>query len=141
MKKLILSIAFIVTGFTTSSQSLAPQIRIQESDTVFCFTMEQSRSLAKHLVKSVYTDSLLNETNLELDHYYQLVFVKDSAINVTDLRIKNQEELIRISDCIIADQNIQLHLANIITRRQKWQKWLFAVGMVLTGALAISNAR
>ena len=83
-------ILILATHFSTFSQkndsiSLKPfKVEVVESDTCFCWTLQQSKKIAKHIVKSETSDSLTI-------HYDFILSKKDTII----LKQKRQLQLAR----------------------------------------------
>ncbi len=124
-------------GFSGFSQSLIPKVQVQNKDTLFCFTIPQSKVIAKHLENSTYCDSVLTQTENEVDLLNQLQVVKDSSILVLKMKTENQQYIIGNQDGIIRNLNTDLKRSEKKYRNERWQKRLFAAGTFLFAALAI----
>jgi hypothetical protein len=124
-------------GFSGFSQSLIPKVQVQNKDTLFCFTIPQSKVIAKHLENSAYCDSVLMQTENEVDLLNQLQTVNDSSILVLKMKTENQQYIIGNQDGIIQNLNTDLKRSEKKYRNERWQKRLFAAGTFLFAALAI----
>lgn len=124
-------------SFSGFSQSLIPKVQVQNKDTLFCFTIPQSKVIAKHLENSTYCDSVLTQTENEVDLLNQLQAVNDSSILVLKMKTENQQYIIGNQDGIIQNLNTDLKRSEKKYRNERWQKRLFAAGTFLFAALAI----
>lgn len=125
-------------SFTAFSQTLKPRVLTIENDTNFCFTIPQSRSIAKYLVKGQYADTLeRNYTNL-MHLYDQKEANEDSLRAVFQGKIGKLDKYI-----VVQDEQIDLLGETIEDRdkrikRGKWQKGTFGViAAMLTGVLIL----
>ncbi len=120
-----------------SSQNLTPKVQIQNKEPLFCFTIPQSKIIAKHLEKGKYCDSVLMQTENEADLLNQIITVNDSSIAVLKTKTDNQQYMIINQDNIIQNLNTDLKQSEKKYRNERWQKRLFAAGTFLFAALAI----
>ncbi|MBI2775638.1 hypothetical protein HYX58_06535 [Candidatus Dependentiae bacterium] len=137
MKKLLPLIVLTAMSFLASSQSLMPKVIIQDKDTLFCFTMPQSKIIAKHLENSMYCDSVLVKTENEVELLNQLQAVNDSSILVLKMKTDNQQYIINNQERVIGNLNADMKQSEKKYRNERWQKRLFAAGTFLFAALAI----
>lgn len=124
-------------SFSVSSQNLTPKVTIQNSDTLFCFTVPQSKVIAKHLQNSVYCDSVLVQTENVVELLNQLQVVNDSSILVFKMKTENQQSIMSNQEGEIGNLNIKLKQTEKKYKSERWQKRLFAAGTFLFAALAI----
>ncbi len=124
-------------SFSVSSQSLIPKVQVQNKDTLFCFTIPQSKVIAKHLENSTYCDSVLIQTENEVELLNQLQAVNDSSILVLTMKTGNQQHIINNQEGVIQNLNTNLKQAEKKYRNERWQKRLFAAGTFIFAALAI----
>ncbi|MDO9184453.1 MAG: hypothetical protein Q7W13_00460 [Bacteroidia bacterium] len=137
MKKLIPLMLSIMMSFSVSSQSLIPKVQVQNKDTLFCFTIPQSKVIAKHLENSKYCDSVLTQTENEVELLNQLQAVNDSSILVLTMKTGNQQHIINNQEGVIQNLNTDLKQSEKKYRNERWQKRLFAAGTFIFAALAI----
>ncbi|MDO9001018.1 MAG: hypothetical protein Q7W45_14725 [Bacteroidota bacterium] len=137
MKKLIPLMLSIMMSFSVSSQSLIPKVQVQNKDTLFCFTIPQSKVIAKHLENSTYCDSVLTQTENEVELLNQLQAVNDSSILVLTMKTGNQQHIINNQEGVIQNLNTDLKQSEKKYRNERWQKRLFAAGTFIFAALAI----
>lgn len=137
MKKLMTLMLSLMMSFSVSSQSLIPKVQVQNKDTLFCFTIPQSKVIAKHLENSTYCDSVLIQTENEVNLLNQLQAVNDSSIMVLKMKTENQQSIIGNQDGIIQNLNTDLKRSEKKYRNERWQKRLFAAGTFIFAALAI----
>lgn len=124
-------------SFSVSSQSLIPKVQVQNKDTLFCFTIPQSKVIAKHLENSKYCDSVLTQTENEVELLNQLQAVNDSSILVLTMKTGNQQHIINNQEGVIQNLNTDLKQSEKKYRNERWQKRLFAAGTFIFAALAI----
>ncbi len=119
------------------SQGLSPQVQIIENDTLFCFTIGQSKTIARHLTNSAYCDSLEIEyvTNIEL--LKGINSTKDITISQLQHKINNLN--------LIADNNLQsieslrglVEIKDKKLRHSGTHKKLLTLALVIAGTVAI----
>lgn len=124
-------------SFSVYSQSLIPKVQLQNKDTLFCFTIPQSKVIAKHLENSKYCDSVLTKTENEVELLNQLQVVNDSSILVLKAKTDNQQYIINNQEGVMGNLNTDLKRTEKKYRNERWQKRLFAVGTFIFAALAI----
>lgn len=137
MKKLLPLIVLAAMSFSASSQSLIPKVIIQNKDTLFCFTIPQSKVIAKHLENSTYCDSVLVKTENEVELLNQLQMINDSSLLVLKMKTDNQQYIISNQKGVIGNLNMDLKQSEKKYRNERWQKRLFAAGTFIFAALAI----
>ena len=124
-------------SFSVSSQSLTPKVQVQNKDTLFCFTIPQSKVIAKHLENSRYCDSVLTQTENEVELLNQLQAIKDSSLLIMKMKTENQQSIITNQDVQIGNLNIDLKQSEKKFRQERWQKRLFATGTFIFAVLTI----
>jgi len=125
--------------FMSISQSLTPQVQRNETDTLFCFTIEQSKLLAKLLEQGKYDRLGLKATTSQNTELKSLVSIKDTIINT-------QFQMLQVHDSILNNTQEQFLLAEQrskqITKqlkKKKRQNILLTVGIVVVSILAIAK--
>ncbi|MBI3520610.1 MAG: hypothetical protein HY062_14825 [Bacteroidetes bacterium] len=124
-------------SFTVSSQTLTPKISIQNKDTLFCFTIPQSKVIAKHLQNSTYCDSVLIQTENEVELLNHKQAVNDSSLLVMKMKTENQQNIMSNQEGEIGNLNLKLGQTEKTIKGERWQKRLFAAGTFLFAALYI----
>lgn len=137
MKKLALLILCLTMSFSVSSQSLTPKVQIQNKDTLFCFTIPQSKVIAKHLENSRYCDSVLMQTESEVELLHQLQAVNDSSLLIMKMKTENQQTVILNQDAVIGDLHLKVQHTEKKLKSERWQKRLFALGFFVISVVAI----
>ncbi len=138
MKKLVSLILCMWMALSGSSQNLKPRIQLGSNDTFLCFSLAQSRLLAKELVKGRYCDSMTTANEAKIMQLCQLSQAKDSTIHFLREQVSVQDCALEKSDQIIRqqDQSITTLSSRIKgTRRQRTVlivcSVLFAVSLAL----------
>lgn len=124
-------------SFSVSSQSLTPKVQIQNKDTLFCFTIPQSKVIAKHLENSRYCDSVLMQTESEVELLHQLQAVNDSSLLIMKMKTENQQTVILNQDAVIGDLHLKVQHTEKKLKSERWQKRLFALGFFVISVVAI----
>ena len=124
-------------SFSASSQNLTPKVQVQNKDTLFCFTIPQSKVIAKHLESSRYCDSVLVQTDNEVELLNQLQAVKDSSLLIMKMKTENQQTMLANQDGVIGDMNLKLEQTEKKLKGERWQKRLFAAGFFVMTVLTI----
>ncbi len=137
MKKLMPLILLLTLSFTVSSQTLTPTVSIQNKDTLFCFTIPQAKVIAKHLQNSTYCDSVLAQTENEVELLNQMQALNDSSLLVLKMKTENQQSMMTNQEGEIGNLNLKLGQTEKKVKSERWQKRLFAVGTFLFAALYI----
>lgn len=135
MKQLLASLILMLTAFTGSSQTLKPQVRLENKDTLFCFSFPQAATIAAHLVNSRFCDSLQILCEKQVGLSARLIATKDSSVCILEDQLYNHKLMVldyQLSADLLQRRLIQQQ--KIITR-QKWVQRLCAFGLItLSGA-------
>lgn len=137
MKKLMLLIALTAMSFTGSSQNLTPKVQVQNKDTVFCFTIPQSKVIAKHLENSRYCDSVLMQTENEVELLHQLQAINDSSLVIMKMKSENQQTIMLNQEAVIGDLHLEVQQTEKKLKSERWQKRLFAAGFFVMTVVTI----
>ncbi len=108
------------------------------NDTCFCFTIPQSKIIAKDLQKGAYNDSILTQTECELEALkQQKKLVADTATSILQNKIKNQAQIITNQETALQMVTGDLLVSKKQELNQLWQKRLFAVTTFICLGFAI----
>lgn len=123
---------------TAISQTLEPTVQTIESEKYFCFTIEQSRFIAKQFEYSFYRDSLIKLFEIDITRYGQLTREKDLIIFGLETKINNLN-VIQVNDQLHMDElNVIIKKKDKQIKRGKFVKWLLGTGLaVVTGILIL----
>lgn len=138
MKKFVALMAIIAVGYTGLSQTLTPRVLIEGGDTLFAFTLPQSKVLYKYIVAKQYGDSIQDVNS-------QVIAAQDSIIALQ----KRQGVVLR---SVIENDNAQIKNLNILNAtlrsnlgeaqdkisKMKKRRWLYFGAGVLTSAITVS---
>lgn len=128
-------------SFSTFSQttSLKPKVRLIEKDTSFCFTLQQSRSVAKALQELQYQDSLVVAYELENKGLKRLISIKDNSIDKLQLQLVNFRQINsnHENQMRLLEQTIQVQDQRL--KRSKTQKALLSIGVGILAIFTIAN--
>lgn len=121
------------------SQGLKPIVQQIDSDTFFCFTINQSKEIAKHIASGISKDSIVNRLELESSKLFLVTQKQDSTIHFLEVMQGNLNTI---------NQNEKNHiglLTNTINdqqrtiKRSRFHKVLLGVGMGIMTIIAISK--
>lgn len=125
-----------LTSFSGLGQTTYPKAIIWESDTVICFTIPQSKELAKR-------NEFLKKTLADLQDCDSIVSLKTLAIENRNEKIESLESIIENKDIIISnhERTHALNLAkvgilNAEIKKQKRHKFI-AIGVSLALIVAV----
>lgn len=112
-------------SFCCFSQTLKPIVQKLNGDTLFCFSIAQSRELAKLLTGSTYSDSIANSLSIENQRLYAVLERNRKHIDNLNLqvqfknqRIENQKESIHALEGIIKEKDKKL------SRSKRQKQWI-----------------
>lgn len=134
MKRLGLLIVWIGISSLSFSQRLTPQIQVTESDTLFCFSLLQSKLIAKLMASSVFCDSLTKHYQHYLSLQKTQITTKDSTITQLEQKIGNLNTINVHHSEINQTMNNLIQVKDKAIRKYKWQKRILGV---VTGTLTV----
>ncbi|MBS1635356.1 MAG: hypothetical protein JST26_05490 [Bacteroidetes bacterium] len=137
MKTLITWIALIAMSCMASSQSLTPKILLQGQDTLFCFNMGQSKTIAHNLLQGRYCDSLLQATELQNQQACDLQAASDSSIQILKTKVSNQGVIMLNDQKQITELKLNLEQKDKNFKNQRLQKGLFMGLSLILGTCLI----
>lgn len=139
MKRFKLLIAMMVISCCAFSQNLKPIVQVVNDDTLFCFSIPQSKELAKLVVKGVYNDSLAHALGSENRRLYALLEGKDQVIHNLDVKqdlthqmAENHKENLRSIEGILEVRNKELK------QKKRDKRWM-AVGLVGLAIISVTR--
>jgi len=120
------------------SQTLEPTVQTIESEKYFCFTIEQSRFIAKQFEYSIYQGSRIKLFEIDITRYGQLTREKDLIIFGLETKINNLN-VIQINDQLQMDQlHSTIKKKNKQIKRGRFVTWSLGTGLaVVTGILIL----
>jgi len=108
---------------------------LENDETLFCFSIQQSAEIATHLVNSRFCDSLQGICEKQTAVSTRLISVKDSSLCLLENKLYNQNLIIRDYQINVDLLQRQLSQQQKIITRQKWIQRLCAFGLItLSGA-------
>ena len=119
----------------STSQILRPRLQIIERDTCFCFSVKQSKILARELESNRYCDSILLRTQRQVDTFNQLLTTSDSCVEVLELKVANQQKMIDNQDAFADSITDDLQKVMKQVHSQRWQKEFFIMTAIIFGSL------
>lgn len=112
-------------------------MHIENNDTLFCFSMQQARVLAKQLVRGLYCDSIVVKLGMEADTLQQLQADRDSTIKALKTEYLLENMLVNNQKASIAELTATLSSSHALLRRERRQKQACLFGMLVLSGLAI----
>jgi hypothetical protein len=137
MKRSIIFIACLLMSCTGFSQGLTPRIHQAGKDTLFCFSLPQSRILAAHIAYSQACDSLRQEAEAELSLLQQSTRQKDSINLLLNEEQKNFRQVMQNQDKAMQDLQAQLKRTMRKDQNQVWQTRLCALAALSLGLVLL----
>ncbi len=123
-----------MTNCSIFSQGIKPNVQLIGKDTCFCFTIPQSKIIAKDLQKGLYNDSILIQAECELEALKEQKLVTDSATSILQRKIKDQTTMMVNQEEILKTISGDLKSARKKENNQRWLKRLFvATSIILLG--------
>jgi hypothetical protein len=119
------------------SQTITPKIQLIGKDTCFCFTIPQSKIIAKELQKGLYNDSILTQTECELGALKEQKATDDKATIVLQQKVKNQSQMLTNQENAVAAVTSDLQSSRKNERNQRWQKRFFVLTTFLSVGFTI----
>ena len=117
----------MVMSFSIFSQGIKPRIQLIGKDTFFCFTIPQSKIIAKDLEKGRYCDSIRIQTECELEAIKEQTQAKDTTILILQEKIRNQTAMAGNQNTITQTLTEDLQASKKSERKERLQKRFFAV--------------
>jgi 23S rRNA U2552 (ribose-2'-O)-methylase RlmE/FtsJ len=124
-------------SFSIFSQGIKPKVQVIGKDIFFCFTVPQSKIVARGLQKEIYNDSILAQTECELEALKEQKVVSDTAKAVLKTKIENQTKIMRNQEAALQTITNDLQVSKKRERNQRLGKRLFAVTTFILLGFAI----
>ena len=122
---------------TSFSQGLTPAVQVTDGDTSFCFSISQAKTIARHLTKSVYCDTLLDEQGKEKALLRQAIAKNDSTISTLEEVVDNYESIVKNNDKITGNFNQIIDQKDKQLRKLKFHRFGLSVLVIVITILAI----
>lgn len=128
MKNIKLFSIILIMSFTSTSQTLKPRLIQEGKDTLFAFTVIQSKIIAGKLSNGIYCDSLetIKDNTIRLQD--TIIFKQKQQIMIAKVMIDNDLSIIRNYETLETTLKQDLKLTQKEVKRQKRLK---IVGTVL----------
>jgi hypothetical protein len=118
-------------SYTGISQDLVPKVLLIKNKKHFCFTIAQSRELAKLLELGNYNDSLVTQLSITNWRLHYLTYQKDSVIDLQKTQLKNYVSIVSNNK---ESRDIMTHT---IKRKDKRIKRSRLHKIILTGSILV----
>lgn len=128
-----------MTSYISISQDLTPKVQQTGNEKRYCFTIAQSREIAKLLELGKYNDSLVSSLSLANQRFQLLIQKKDSIISFQSDKLENYAMVQQNNDKTIFLLEERLAQQERKVKRGKLQKILLGVSLVVLGTLVISK--
>ena len=126
-----------MTSFSCFSQNLKPTVQQIDNDTVFCFTISQSREIAKRIESGLYKDSIASRLEQENTRLHLIALKKDTAISSLETKVLNLDSINRNQEVNIELLNTTIRAKDRKIKRSKFQKALLGIGLGVITMIAI----
>jgi len=121
------------------SQVLTPQVQTFDKDTLFCFSIAQSKLLAGYVLKSEYSDSLILHLERQNKLLDSLLIEREDQAELLEKKMRNLESILvkQQSKYMLLDKRFLLEQKH--TRKLRVITIILGTGLVvLTGIILIN---
>lgn len=105
----------------------------------FCFTIKQSRFIAKQLESGLFQDSIINVMKLKSFKWQLLTQKKDSIIFKLEDKVENLSLVHQNDEEQIEELNITIKRQNRKLKKNKFERWFFGGGLLVLTGIIIAN--
>jgi hypothetical protein len=126
-------------SYTGISQDLVPKVLLIKSKKHFCFTITQSRELAKLLELGNYNDSLVTQLSITNWRLHYLTYQKDSVIDLQKTQLKNYVSIVSNNKESMDIMTRTLKRKDKRIKRSRLHKILLTGSILVVTTLLISN--
>lgn len=134
MKPISLSIALIISSYTIFSQTeatLKPTVHLEGSDTSFCWTVDQSKEIAKQLSEGDYCEKKIKQYRHTITLLDSLVLVKERETALFKQENRNSAEIYMTQKKMVDGYKAGNELCGVKLKRQK------AITKIAVGLMAV----
>ncbi len=126
-------ILLILANLLSYSQDLRPdRLAIKDGDTLFCWNIDKSRTIAKKLTHQEYCDSIAKIMESKIADQDSIISTQKEYIEVIGLQKKNLQMTVDLNEQEKAKLKHEIRRQNIF----KWGAFsLFALYIVVTGVM------
>ena len=139
MKKLKLLMIILTISSFAFSQGLTPTVQVLDGDTIFCFTIPQSKEIAKRIEANQWCDSVIVEQEIVVELLNQSIEVKDSLAFQLKGKLKNLEVINQNQETNLDYLNESLKVKDEKLKKSKVHQVLLSIGLGLMTILAIAT--
>ena len=139
MKGLLLLMILTMMSCFAFSQDLKPTVQQIDEDTVFCFTIHQSKEIAKRIESGTYKDSIATRLELENSRLHLIAQKQNSTIQTLETKVVNLNTINQNQEVNIELLNSTIEVQQRKIRRNKWHKALLGIGLGILTAITIVN--
>lgn len=126
-----------MTSFSCFSQNLKPTVQQIDDDTVFCFTINQSREIAKRIESGSYKDSIASRLEQENTRLHLITLKKDTTISSLETKILNLDSINQYQEVNIELLNKTIRAKDRKIKRSRFHKTLLGIGLGVITVIAI----
>ena len=119
------------------SQDLTPKIHYQNRDTLFCFTIDQSRAIAELLTAAKYNEAVVSSSDTLQEQLETVIATKEDMLVLQDSVIANQQLLLAQHKILTSKQKQQLQTIEKTLKKQKNKTFLATIGLLILSVVAI----
>ena len=123
-------------SFMGISQDLKPLVKNIDNQKYFCFTIKQSRFVAKRMEISLFQDSIIDVMKLRSFRWELLTQKKDTIILKLETKVENLSLVHQNDEEQFKELNFTIKKQSKKIKRGKLERWLFGGGLlILTGII------
>ncbi len=121
------------------SQGLTPKIQTFDKDTLFCFSIPQSKLLAEYVLKSEYSDSIILHLERQNKLFDSLLIGRENQAELLNKRIGNLELVSTKREQQIALLKRNLHIERKKLKRHRLITISLGLGVVVLMGITLIN--
>jgi len=139
MKRLKLLMIILTISYSAFSQGLTPTVQVLNGDIVFCFTIPQSKEIAKRIEANQWCDSMIIAQGEMVELLNQSMGVQDSVAASLQWKMKNLEVINQNQATNMDYLKESLKAKDKKLKKSKVHKVLLGIGLGLMTILAIAT--
>lgn len=139
MKKLKLLGIILTISCSSFSQGLTPIVQELNDDTIFCFTISQSKVIAQRIEANEWCDSITIAQDELIMLFDQTIEVNDSVVGSLEQKMRHMEQISHNQEMSMVLLNKTINVQERKLKRSKTHKLLMGVGLGIMTVLVIKN--
>lgn len=118
---------------------MTPIVQELHNDTVFCFTISQSKVIAQRIEANEWCDSITIAQDELIMLFDQTIEVNDSVVGSLEQKMRHMEQISHNQEMSMVLLNKTINVQERKLKRSKTHKLLMGVGLGIMTVLVIKN--